>query len=86
MIIQSVNQLIAEIYLQLVDLGGDERFDLWIDQIFWDLEFFTENIKYAVTSNETNENNVAIGNFIKLGQLRIAAQPLGFIIGIFYDF
>lgn len=43
-----------------------------------DLELFTENIQHAITSNEPDQNDVAIRDFIQVRQLGVRPQPGSF--------
>ena len=51
LIFEFFNQIIIKIKRQLVDLGNNYSFYIRINQVFWDLELFMEDIQLAIVSD-----------------------------------
>lgn len=73
-VLKRIYQFLVQIDLKRMSVRYDYGLDVRIDQLFWDFEFFSEDIELTVTSYETNECDFSIRNKVKSGQLCVWPQ------------
>jgi hypothetical protein len=65
------NQFITQVDLDLVQSSNDFSSDISIDKFFRKLKMFSKDIKFSVTSDETDERDSSIWDIVDFGQFEL---------------
>ena len=68
-IVKCEDPFIALIDLQDMCFSQNHGLHIGIDQIPWYFKLFTEGIELSNAANESNQDDLPIGNVVQLGQL-----------------